>query len=124
MEISTNSQRLFSAQLKCVALGRRPQPGKSGSPGGGEFVTQGVIVAPLKAAFLSLALARFDQMLQASGSLRYWFTAFRAAAVPLHPQLVFPLPRNRQVGELIDNSVSHGIQVVVGNLQTRRRRPE
>jgi hypothetical protein len=34
-------------------------------------------------------------------------TTLRAALVALHPQLIFPLPRNQQIGELILDPFSH-----------------
>src|SRR5437773_1777593 len=60
-----------------------------------QSIAQSAIVAPPETALLSLALARLDQMLEATRSLRGRFAALGATIVALHPQLVFPLARNR-----------------------------
>jgi hypothetical protein len=72
-----------------------------------EAVAQGAVVAAFEAAFLALPFARLHQVLQATGPLHGGFTAFRAPVVPLHPQLVLALPRNRQPGEFILYRLSH-----------------
>jgi hypothetical protein len=46
-------------------------------------------------------------MLQTTRALHRGLTALRAALVALHPQLILPLPRNRQTGELILDPSSH-----------------
>ena len=78
------------------AAGRRFQP-----------VTQRAVVAALEAPLLALAFPRFDQVFQTARTLHRRFAALRAAPVALHPQLVFPLPRNRQVRELVFDPFSH-----------------
>jgi hypothetical protein len=72
-----------------------------------EPVTQRAIVALFETPFLALALAGLDQVHQTPRTLDRRFAALGAAVGELHPQLVLPLPRNRQVGELIFNPSSH-----------------
>src|SRR5436190_18594745 len=72
-----------------------------------ELVAQSAVVTALKAAFLTLALARFHQVFQASGALDGLRSALRTSAVPLHPQLVLALPGNRQICVLVFNAFSH-----------------
>ena len=66
------------------------------------------------AAFLSLALAGFYQMFQTTRPLDGRLTALRAAPVPLHAELIFPLARNRQISELVLNAFSHFIPFPTG----------
>jgi len=68
------------------------------------------VVAALEPSLLALTLARFHQVFQAAGSLDRRFSAFRAAALALHAQLVFPLPGNPQVREFVFNPFSHVIR--------------
>jgi hypothetical protein len=75
--------------------------------GGFELVAQRVIIAALQPAFLALALAGFDQVLQTPGALSSRLTTLGAATVSLHPQLVLTLARNREVCELVLNRSSH-----------------
>jgi hypothetical protein len=72
-----------------------------------QLVAEGIVVTPLEAAFLALTLSRFDKVLQATRSLCGRGAALGAAFVPLHPQLILPLPRYRQLRELILNRLSH-----------------
>jgi hypothetical protein len=44
---------------------------------------------------------------QTAGAFDRMLTAFGATLVTLHAQLIFPLPRNRQVRELVFNTFSH-----------------
>jgi hypothetical protein len=46
-------------------------------------------------------------MLEASGSLDRLFAAFRASLVSLHAELIFPLPGDWQIRELIFDPFSH-----------------
>ena len=70
-------------------------------------VAEGAIVTPFEAALLALTLARFNQMLEAPRALHGWLATFGAPAIPLHAQLIFALPRNRQVRELVLYASSH-----------------
>ena len=46
-------------------------------------------------------------MLKAARPLDRLFTAFRASLVSLHAELIFPLPGDRQIRELIFDPFSH-----------------
>lgn len=70
-------------------------------------VAQRAVVTALEAAFLTLALSRFDQVFQTPRTLHGRLPTLGAAPVALHSQLVFPLPRNRQAGELVFDAFSH-----------------
>jgi hypothetical protein len=72
-----------------------------------EAVAEGSAVSAFEAPLFSLALAGFYQVLEAPRALNRRLAAFGATAVPLHPQLVFPLPRHAQVRKLIHDSFSH-----------------
>src|SRR5690242_19470871 len=66
-----------------------------------QFVAQGPVIAPLQPALLALAFARFDQVLQTTRPLHRRLPTFCASAVPLHTQLILPLPGDGQICELI-----------------------
>jgi hypothetical protein len=70
-------------------------------------VAQRALITPLEAPLLTLTLSRFDQVLQTPRTLHRRLPALSAAPVALHSQLVFPLPRNRQAGELVFDAFSH-----------------
>jgi hypothetical protein len=72
-----------------------------------QFVAQRIVVTSLQAAFLSLPFPGDNQVFEAAGALSGRLAAFRAAFVALSPHLVFSLPRNRQMRELVDNKVVH-----------------
>jgi hypothetical protein len=80
-------------------------------PLGFQLVTQRAVIAALEPPFLSLPLPCLDQVPQTAGSLCRRFPAFRAAAIPLHPELVLPLARNRQPGEFILYRLSHLVRI-------------
>jgi len=46
-------------------------------------------------------------MFQTARRLYGWFAAFGATLVALHSQLIFALPRNGQMRELVFNALSH-----------------
>jgi hypothetical protein len=56
---------------------------------------------------LALPLPSFDEVLQTLPTANRGLAADDAPVVALHPQLVTPLPRNRQVRKLIFNALSH-----------------
>jgi hypothetical protein len=72
-----------------------------------QLITQSAAVTALEAVLLSLPLTRLDEVFEASRAPRGRRSAFRAPLVSLHAQLILPLPRNRQVRELIFNFLSH-----------------
>src|SRR5271169_2213766 len=72
-----------------------------------EPVAEGAAVAAFEAALFSLALPGLDQVLETPRALNRRLAAFGAPSVPLHPQLVFPLPRHAQLRKLIHDSFSH-----------------
>jgi hypothetical protein len=74
---------------------------------GFEAITQRAVVAALEASFLALPLPGLDQVLQTARALDSRFTALGAAPIPLHAQLIFPLPRDRQICEFVFDSLSH-----------------
>lgn len=65
------------------------------------------MVPSFESPFGALTLPGMNQMLQAARPNRRRLSAFGATAIPLHAQLVLPLPRNRQVRELVSNTLSH-----------------
>ena len=65
------------------------------------------MVAAPEAALLSLPFPRLDQVPQTPRPVRRRLSALGAAVFSLHPQLVLPLPGNRQVRELVFNRSSH-----------------
>jgi hypothetical protein len=83
-----------------------------------EPIAQRVVVTPFESAFLPLSFPRLDQVLQATRSLDRGRAAFGTSPVTLHSQLVFPLPGNRHLSELILNSSSH--LLCARNLSSRR----
>ena len=70
-------------------------------------VAQRIEIAPLQPAFDALTFARLDQVLEASRALDGWLTAFGAAFIALHSQLVLALAGDWQLGEFVLNSFSH-----------------
>ena len=74
-----------------------------------QAITERIVITAFQAAFLPLPFAGFDQVLEAARPLGRRLAAFRAPPRALHPQLIFPLPRDRQVRELIMNRSSHSI---------------
>ncbi len=81
--------------------------GLRGSGSSFELVAQGIVIAPLEPVLLSLPFTRFDQVFQATRALHGGRPAFRASVVSFHAHLVFPLPGNWQVRELILYLLSH-----------------
>ncbi len=77
--------------------------------GGFQLVTERAVIAALEAAFFSLTLPGFNQVLETSGTLNSRFAALSASLVSLHAQLVFALPRNRQIRELVFYAFSHSV---------------
>src|SRR5262245_51667240 len=80
-----------------------------------QFVAQGPVVAPLQPALLALALTRFDQVLQTTRTLHCRLPTFCASAVPLHTQLILPLPGDGQICELIFYAFSHFVPFYSAN---------
>jgi hypothetical protein len=72
-----------------------------------QFVAQGAVVTAFQPAFFPLAFPGLDQMFQAPGPLDRLFAALRASFVSLHAELIFPLPGDRQIRELIFDPFSH-----------------
>jgi hypothetical protein len=58
---------------------------------------------------LALPFPGFDQVLQTAGALDGSLAALCATLVALHAQLIFPLPRHRQVRELVRNDLWHDL---------------
>ena len=95
----------LSAWHKLARAGIRRPSGRSRSLAL-QTITQGLVPA-FEATLFALQFARFNQMLQATDASNSRRAAFGAPLVPLHSQLVFSLPRNRQIGELVLNAFSH-----------------
>ena len=72
-----------------------------------ELIAQRIVIASLETALLALAFACLDEVFQTPGPLGCGGAAFRAPSVSLHPQLIFPLPRNRQFRVFIFDWSSH-----------------
>jgi len=72
-----------------------------------EAVTQRIVITPLQAAFLTLALASLDQVFQTTRPLCRGFSAFGATAFALFTQLVLALPGDCQTCEFVLNRSSH-----------------
>jgi len=72
-----------------------------------EPVTQCVHVPALESALLSLPLAGSNQVFHAPRSLHGGRSAFSAAMVAGHAQLILALARNVQVGEFVLDWFSH-----------------
>ena len=70
-------------------------------------VAQRAAVAALEAPLRALALSRLDQVLQTPRPLHRRLAALSTTPVALHPQLVFPLPRNPQMCKLVFDTFSH-----------------
>ena len=102
--------------LRCIPPGVlggfRASRGKAGAGDLLQLVAERPVVAPLESAFLALALASLDEVLQASRADRCGLPAFGATLVPLHAQLIFALPRNGQLSELIFDPCSHSSGLV------------
>ena len=71
---------------------------------GRQLVAQSVQITALQTPFRALALACFHQVLEAPGALGGGLTAFSAPAISLHAELIFALPRDFQVRELVNNA--------------------
>src|SRR5262245_39812730 len=72
-----------------------------------EFIAQRAVVSALEVAAQTLPLPRHHQVFDAARSLSRRLTAFRAPGIPLHPQLVLPLPRNWHRREFILDRCFH-----------------
>ena len=102
----SNRRRLDLPCALACDYGRRNSRA-AGSRNGFQPIAQGVEISSLQTAFLTLAFPGFDQVLQTPRSLNRRLTAFGASLVPLHAQLILPLPRYGQVRVLVLNSPSH-----------------
>ena len=64
-------------------------------------VAQGILVAALASTPLALALARLDQVFEASRPIRCGFATLGATPVSLHPQLILPLAGDLEMREFV-----------------------
>ena len=72
-----------------------------------QFVGCGTEVSAFEAELLAAPLPETHRVFQTPGTCHRALAAGRAAVTLLHPQLVFSLPGNRQIRELVLNRFSH-----------------
>jgi hypothetical protein len=109
---SRSQASIQQPRVKRLATGTKPRPETSISRSQGlQLIAERAVVTALKAPFLALPLASFDQVFKAPGTLCCGLTAFGAPFVPLHPQLVFALAGDCQVCELVFDASSHFLNV-------------
>jgi hypothetical protein len=72
-----------------------------------EFVRERSVVAPLHPALPSLPLPCLYQVLEASAAHDDRIAALGAFTVSRSSQLIFPLPADGQMGELVENLWAH-----------------
>jgi hypothetical protein len=70
-----------------------------------QFIAERIVVASLETAFLSLPFPGDNQVFQTARALSGGLATFSAPLVTLSAHLVFTLPRDRQMRELIDYKV-------------------
>jgi hypothetical protein len=93
---------------RAARSGRQARPASASDPDRIlQPVAQRIVVTALEPALLALAFARDDQVLQAARPPRRRLAALGAAPIPLHPQLVLPLPRYVQLREFVLDACSH-----------------
>lgn len=57
-----------------------------------ELIAQRGVVAPFQTSLLALAFSRFNQVLEASRTHDGGFSTLSASRIPLHAELILPLP--------------------------------